>query len=730
MDRLRTAIGWSSSDRRTRGSKEPFASNISLASRLVLVVLTATIASLVVVSTVSLVHGTALAERLLDARIEALAGLKASEVEDAVNQASSQVTSLANSRMMRDAARRFSSAYASLESGDDRVAARAEEELATYYRESFGPALEEATGAAVASRSLMPDGEVAIYLQHAYIVENSAGPGSEFVVDDAGDGSEWSAVHRDLHPRLLEIGEQFGFEDLYVIEPLFGAIVYSTGKAPDFATSLDRGPYSSSSLATLVRSVRENPQAGTVIRDLAPYPPALGAPVGFVASPIIESERLIGVVAARLPSEAINAIMTSGGDWQDEGLGDTGEAYIVGSDTRMRSISREFIEDPQSYYSAARDAGSISDDDLESVRALGTTILFQDAGDRSALESAAAGRGGLIETTNYLGRPVLSTYEPLDIDQLEWFSVVEIERAEVTQPLTEFRRAILIAASVFVLAITFLTVAWARRALEPVRAISERLRRTTRNEPGDGPTPAAGGSLELTELRSRVDRVLGMAEQLRTELVEATQQRMNTLGRLLPPEIAEQFESGDRGVVEQVRQASVVVVELDGMGGLIDVGDVATSRSSLNTAVMLLDEVAALHGLERVKIVGDLYYAGCGLNHVYLDHAPRAVAFAQAALSGMRNLSGSLSQALRPSIGIDSGPVFVGLAGSLHLVYDVWGDGVNAAYRLAQLASPDVILVSERTRSMLPANVEIERSEADHEGWRLTGSSLDEEMSR
>ena len=444
----------------------------------------------------------------------------------------------------------------------------------------------------------------------------------------------------------------------------------------------------------------------------------------------MQNGRLLGVFAARLPSEAINAIMTSGGDWQDEGLGDTGEAYIVGSDTRMRSISREFVEDPQSYFAAAGDAGSISDDDLESVRALGTTVLFQDAGDRSALEAAAAGGGGVIETTNYLGRLVLSTYEPLNLDQLEWYSVVEVERAEVTQPLTEFRRAILIAASVFVLAITFLTVAWARRALEPVRAISERLRRATRDEPGEGLRPAAGGSLELTELSSRVDRVVGMAEQLRAELVETTRQRTNTLGRLLPPEIVEQIESGDRVVVEQVRQASIVVVELEGMGGLIDLGDAAASRSSLNSAVMLLDEVAALHGLERVKIVGDLYYAGCGLNHVYLDHAPRAVAFAEAALTGMRNLSGSLSMALRPSIGIDSGPVFVGLAGSLHLVYDVWGHGVNTAYRLAQVANPEEILLSDRTRSMLPADVEIARSEADHEGWRLTGSSLDEEMSR
>lgn len=726
--RLRAAIGSNSGVSRSRKRAGSFGSNVSLASRLVLVVLAGTIASLVAVSTVSLLYGTALAERLLEGRMEALAGLKAAEIEGAVSRTASQVSSLATSPMMADAARRFSTAYTALESADDRVTARAEEDLARYYQESFGPALEEATGTAVASRKLVPEGDAAIYLQQAYLVDSPAGPGSEYVVVDAGDGSDWSAVHSELHPRFLEIADQLGFEDLYIIEPVFTTVVYSMRKAPDFATRLNRGPYSASSLATLVRTVRDDPQSGTVIRDLAPYPPALGAPVGFMAGPIYDGQRLVGIFAVRLPTEPINVIMTSGGAWQDEGLGETGEAYIVGSDTRMRSVSRKFIEDPEAYFAAVGDDGSISADDQKSVRALGTTVLFQDAADRDALEAAAEGRGGVFETTNYLGERVFTTYQPLDIDQLDWYAAVEIEKDELTEPLTEFRRTILIAASVFVLAITFLTVAWARRALEPVHAISERLRKAVRGESGGTSTAAAGGSLALTELGAKVDRMIEMAEQRRGELHHATQQRLNILGRLLPSELVERIESGDRVVVEQVRQASVVVVELEGMGRLIDVLDVSSSRSSLNSAVTLLDRVAARHGLERIKIVGDLYYAACGLNHVYLDHAPRAVSFASAAQSEMRDLSDSLPHALRPAIGIDSGSISVGLGGSSRLVYDVWGESVNSAYSLAQLADADEILVSDLTRSKLPADVAVEQQ--DTTGWRIVGSALEGDLSR
>lgn len=727
IDRVRGAFPSGGPGEGSSRSSVRFSSNISLAGRLVLVVLAATIASLVVVSTVSLLHGTALAERLLEGRMESLAALKAGEVEATIDRASSRVHSLAGSQMMRDGARSFAAAFAALASSAD-PSPRIETDVTRYYREEFGPSLQEATATAVSYRKLLPEGDAAILLQHAYIVDSPAGRGSESVIDDAGDGSEWSAVHNALHPRFLEIADQLGFGDLYIVEPLTATIVYSSRKNTDFATSLDRGPYSASSLAALVRLVRDDPSAGTRISDLSPYPPALGAPVGFMASPILDDGRLLGVLAARFPVDRINEIMTSAGDWESEGLGETGESYIVGSDRRMRSISRTFLEDPGTYYEAVTEAGSIGEADLESVRALGTTILFQDAAARDGLAAAADGELGVIESTNYLGRSVLTAYQPITVDQFEWFVAVEIEEAEVRQPLTEFRRAILIAASVFVLAITFLTVAWARRALEPVHAISERLRLAVRGEPGGKAEPLAQGPLELGELSANVDRMIEMAERRRAELQAASRERVDTLTRLLPPEIAERIESGDRVVVEHVHQATIVVVVLEGMGALIDTADVAATRSGLDAAINLLDDLAARHGLERVKIIGDLYVAGCGLNHVYLDHAPRAVAFAHAAESAMRDLSGALAHALRPAIGIDSGPVAVGLGGSSQLVYDVWGESVNVAYRLAEFAGPDEILVSDRTKATLPSEIALERIDTGGEPtWRVGGISIGQE---
>ena len=55
---------------------------------------------------------------------------------------------------------------------------------------------------------------------------------------------------------------------------------------------------------------------------------------GFVAAPITENGKIIGVVALQLSIEAINKIMK-----QRDGMGETGEVYLVGQDKLMRSDS-------------------------------------------------------------------------------------------------------------------------------------------------------------------------------------------------------------------------------------------------------------------------------------------------------------------------------------------------------------------------------------------------------
>ena len=120
-------------------------------------------------------------------------------------------------------------------------------------------------------------------------------------------------------------------------------------------------------------------------------------------------------------------------------------------------------------------------------------------------------------------------------------------------------------------------------------------------------------------------------------------------------------------------------------------------------AVEELDSVGTRHGVERAKLVGDVYYAGCGLNQWYLDHAPRAVAYAREVIDALHALVAGENIDLTIAVGIKSGPVIIGLTGSSRLVYDLWGDTVDGAHFLARAALAGQILVAESTKALIPA---------------------------
>lgn len=115
-------------------------------------------------------------------------------------------------------------------------------------------------------------------------------------------------------------------------------------------------------------------------------------------------------------------------------------------------------------------------------------------------------------------------------------------------------------------------------------------------------------------------------------------------------------------------------------------------------------------------MVGDAYYAGCGLTQPYLDHVPRSVAFALDVRDAVRELNSTYGTPLRVAAGIQSGPVTVGLTGSTRLVYDLWGEGVSVAHFLARLAQPGEILASAEVRSLLPSDIEAAARPGDGDG--------------
>ena len=69
---------------------------------------------------------------------------------------------------------------------------------------------------------------------------------------------------------------------------------------------------------------------------------------------MFDGPRIVAVLLLRFRIEPIEDALSGGRQWDAEGLGKTGEVYLLGPDQTMRSNSRFLIEDPKAFIETLR----------------------------------------------------------------------------------------------------------------------------------------------------------------------------------------------------------------------------------------------------------------------------------------------------------------------------------------------------------------------------------------
>ncbi|MEE9142608.1 MAG: cache domain-containing protein [Gammaproteobacteria bacterium] len=238
--------------------------------------------------------------------------------------------------------------------------------------------------------------EAASLLHRQYVLENPHEEGSR--LDSVDDGSLYSEVHAAIHPRLRRFLDVKGFYDVFLFDPA-GNLIYSAYKEQDFGTNFVDGPWRDTGLGEVFRAAAgAGDKRFVAFADFAPYPPSNDEPASFIASPVYDGGHLLGVLAMQMSVDEINAIMQF-----QEGMGETGESYIVGSDSLMRSDSR------------------FSDEST----ILRTTV------DTLPVRRAFNGEQGSDVVPDYRDERSISAYGPLDFEGNRWAIVAEIDEAEI-----------------------------------------------------------------------------------------------------------------------------------------------------------------------------------------------------------------------------------------------------------------------------------------------------------
>ena len=571
--------------------------------------------------------------------------------------------------------------------------------------------------------AFLPDTSASSYLQYHYIADNPNPVGKKDALDQANDGSAYSQVHSRLHPTFRNIIQNFGYYDMFLINPQ-GTIVYTVYKETDFTSNLTTGPYNESNLARLVASVRGSREQGYAqIVDFEAYGPSYGAPAAFIAAPIFDGSEFLGVLAVQVPVDEVNNVMTGNRNWQSDGLGESGETYLVGEDYLMRSVSRFLVETPEEYLETLESLGT-DDATINRIKQYDTSILEQKVR-TEGVEEALTGQEGTQIIKDYRDIPVLSSYAPLTIEGLNWVILSEIDLAEAYGPIYTFQRHMLIVATLLMLLVTLLAMGLAHLFVKPINQLIQSARRVE------------GGQLDAIALIETDDEFGELARSFnamvhslraQTNLVEEkNQENEQLLLSIFPAAIAKRLKRGEKNIAESASNVSVLFSDLNGFSKLSDSLSAQECVALLNELVTAFDEAADRHGMEKIKTIGDSYMAVCGLSVPYLDHDKRAIDFALDMLSVVRRFNHERGFQLNVSVGINSGDVVAGIVGSNKFIYDVWGDTINIASALKTACPPGAILISEDVYARLGDIYDfkvfeamVENGKGPLKAWQLT----------
>jgi len=318
--------------------------SVPIRTKLFLTLLGVTVPALVAIGLVSYFGGKAAVEKATFDHLTSVRAGKADEIRGYFEQIRKQTRALARNRMITDAMVGFDEAYLDLD--DVELTDEQREAVVYYHLDEFFPRLEAHSDVEVDPATFLRGEDADLYLQYQYLVANPNAQGEKHLLDDAGDGSAYSEVHRMVHPVLRDWVEEFGFRDLMLISGS-GQIVYTVAKQVDLGTNIIDGPFQDSNLAAVFQQAQtDSVDLEAKLVDFDHYAPSYGEPSSFMAAPIVDGAWLLGVLVLQMPIGVIDGVMTDDRNWSDRGLGETGESYLVGRDGRLRSNSRFFLEDP------------------------------------------------------------------------------------------------------------------------------------------------------------------------------------------------------------------------------------------------------------------------------------------------------------------------------------------------------------------------------------------------
>lgn len=251
-------------------------------------------------------------------------------------------------------------------------------------------------------------------------------------------------------------------------------------------------------------------------------------------------KRVRGVLIAQFPIDEIDAIMTNDREWSKVGLGNSGEAYLVGADFTLRNTSRQNAENLEGYLQSLRERANLPSETNDEIARRGSGIGLHRI-DTPATQQALAGEQGF---TRLDASEQLAAFAPIQVEDFQWGIVSTMDEAEAFTSAEQLKQTLstrLIVLTIVVIAIAAaLLYMLAQSLFKPIEAMSSKMQDIAKGEARLDSRLDERGDNEIAEFAtsfnlfvSKLAHVVERTEQTAIALVEesASLIRLSTEGK-------------------------------------------------------------------------------------------------------------------------------------------------------------------------------------------------------
>jgi len=403
-------------------------------------------------------------------------------------------------------------------------------------------------------------------LQYQYIAANENPLGSKEVLDrPEGDQHPYSQTHQSFHPHTRNFLNHFGFYDIFIADAKTGHIIYSVYKELDYATSLLDGPYANSGIAEVFnKAVNSNDVEYVYLSDFAEYTPSYRATASFIASPIYDGNEKIGVLIFQMPIDKINSIMTHHENWSKSGMGYSGETVLVGKDRKLRTVSRQLIENKAEYLTLLKEENLATAAEIKRIDQLGSDASLLTI-DNEGVSKAINGETGNTLYTKYTGEQVLSAFTSFKVLDQQWAILSEMDRKEANLHTTELLSSINTTAITTAIVIIMLSIVavfiFSKILIQPIKEIIAVMQNLAQ---GDGDLSSQldnSKSDETGELAGLINLFIKKIRRLVVNIQEEAHSLHNTVNTM--EEVASKNAEGAQKQRETSAQVEQSMIEMN-----------------------------------------------------------------------------------------------------------------------------------------------------------------------